>query len=115
MERNGGAYISFTDTYAVTFIIVSFYKYITAVKNKDYFISGLSAGIAFGFRISAVFGITAILISILHKNFTHAVKFIIGVISSVLVLASLLSFAGLHLQDFLTYGFIDNFRPRQPN
>lgn len=113
-KGTGGAYVSFTETYTVTFIVVSFYKHITAARGKDYFISGLFAGLAFGVRISAIFGIIAILISVLRRNFTYTILFLIGVLLSVTMLVSLLTFAGIHLHDFLTYGFIDNFGSGSP-
>jgi len=113
-KGTGGAYVSFTETYAVTFIIISFYKSITAQKGKAYFVSGLLAGVAFGFRISAVFGVGAILISILRKKFIPALLFLAGVASALLALTILLSLSGMHLHDFLTYGFSDNFGAGSP-
>jgi len=108
-KNTGGSYVSFTETYAVMFIIIAFYCYITALKKKDLFISGILAGFGLGFRLSACFGIIAIFISAMRKNISSAILFSIGVLAGATAVAIFLSLSGINLHDFLTYGFTENF------
>jgi len=108
-KSTDGIDVSLTQTYAVTFIIISFYCSITALKGKDFFIAGLIAGLGFGFRFSAGFGIAAIGIFVLRKNVGFGVLFFTGVITIIFVQTILLHLAGISFSDFLTYAFTDNF------
>lgn len=108
-KSTGGKLVSFTETYAITFIIVSFYKYLIAQKGKDYIISGLLAGVALGFRFSACFAILALLISLLRNNKTSAILFTLGILLSAWFLVALASFAGISFNDFIAYGFLNNY------
>ena len=73
----GGKYVSYTETYEVTFIILAFYKYVTAQYRKDYFICGFLAAIGFGFRLSAFFGIATLLIASFHKSRAYTLLFFV--------------------------------------
>ncbi|MDB5154792.1 MAG: hypothetical protein JWR54_3543, partial [Mucilaginibacter sp.] len=105
----GGRYVSFTETYGMLFIIIAVYKFITAQEKKDYFISGLLAAIGFGFRISAIWGIIAILTALLRKSRINALVFGAGITSAILLLAAIGFFAGINLHNVFTYGLADNF------
>lgn len=105
----GGKYVAFTETYEVMFIILSFYKYITAQTKKDFFFSGLLAGFGLGFRLSAVLAIVAIAISLLNKSRNSMLAFFIGVLSSIALLVAVCSFAGINVHDLFNYGLTDNF------
>jgi len=98
----GGKYVSFTETYAVTFILASVYYYITGTKS---FVSGLLAGIAIGWRISAVVGAAAIAVQ--RRN--ALLPFIAGVISGIGALLLLAMISGISLHDLYIYAFADNF------
>lgn len=108
-KMSGGKLVSFTETYATTFVIVSFYHCLRAEKNKHYFISGLLAGIGLAFRFSAIFGIAAIGITCLRRNIKAVLLFAGGMISACLVLALLAYAAGIHLSDIIYFGLTDNF------
>lgn len=108
-RTTGGKLVSFTETYATAFVIISFYKCFTAENNKHYFISGLVAGLGISCRFSAVFGTGAIFIMALRKNFKGALLLGAGVITGCLVMAGLIELLGIHVRDFLFYGFADNF------
>ncbi|MDB5023656.1 MAG: hypothetical protein JWP78_1411 [Mucilaginibacter sp.] len=105
----GGRYVSFTETYGMLFIIIAVYRYLTAEDKNDFFISGLLAGIGFGFRISVIWGILAIGISLLPKSRINALLFCAGIASGILVLAAIAFFAGIDLHHVFTYGLADNF------
>ena len=75
----GGKYVSYTETYEVTFIILAFYKSLTAQNKGDMFTSGLLAGIAIAFRLTAVFAVAAILIGCVRKNRSFIFPFCTGI------------------------------------
>ena len=110
-KSTDGASVSFTETYSVTFIIISFFYSLTSKKNKEFFISGLIAGLGLGFRFSAFFGIVAIFISSLRHDKSSAILFSLGVLSCVLITAALFLLAGINLHDFFRYALTDNFVP----
>ncbi|MGZ3749766.1 MAG: glycosyltransferase family 39 protein [Mucilaginibacter sp.] len=105
----GGRYVSFTETYGMLFIILAVYRYVTGQDNKDFFISGLFAGIGFAFRISAVWGIIAILFFAARKSKINALLFCAGVVSSVFLLTIIGAFAGIDVNSLVTYALADNF------
>ncbi len=110
----GGRYVAFTETYEVMFIILSFHGYITGQNKKDFFVSGLMAGLGLGFRLSALFGILAILSSLLRKNRKYALVFCTGISASIILLAAVAFLAGVDVNGFLTYGLADNFGSGSP-
>lgn len=113
-HATGGKYVSYTETYEVTFIIIAFYQFLTAESGKSFFISGLFAGLAFGFRITAIFVIVAILITSLRKGRINILMFIGGVISSIALLMLISFFSGIDLHNSFTYILADNFGSASP-
>jgi hypothetical protein len=105
----GGRYVAFTETYDILFIILAVYKYITAQEKKDFLISGLMAGIGLAFRLSALWGIIAILVAIVRKSRINALIFFAGILGSVFLLSMAGLIAGINIRDILTYGLADNF------
>jgi hypothetical protein len=105
----GGKLVSFTETYATTCIIIAFYQCLTAQKNKHYFISGLLAGLACCFRVSAVFGLLAVFITIIRRGFAASCVFMAGVLSGGLLLVALCWFTGIELAAFVHYAVTGNF------
>ena len=110
-KSTNGAAVSYTETYSMTFIIVSFFRSLTSKNNREFFISGLIAGFGFGFRFSAFFGIAAIFISLFRRNKGSSISFSLGVLSCLLLIAGLFSLAGINLHDFFRYALTDNFGP----
>jgi hypothetical protein len=110
-KSTDGASVSFTETYAVTCIIISFFYSLTLQNSKGFFMIGLIAGLGFGFRFSAFFGIAAIFISSFRRDKGSAIFFSLGVLACVLLIAVLFLLAGINLHDFLTYALMDNFGP----
>ncbi|MEP6950892.1 MAG: glycosyltransferase family 39 protein [Ginsengibacter sp.] len=110
-KSTDGASVSFTETYAITCIIISFFYGLTSQNRRGFFISGLIAGLGFGFRISAFLGIAAIFISSFRRGKNSAIFFLGGVLSCVALIAALFLFAGINLHDFLRYALTDNFGP----
>jgi hypothetical protein len=105
----GGRYVSFTETYDMVFIIIAVYKYITAQNKKDFFISGLMAGIALTFRLSAVWGILAISCALLARNRINIPVFVAGIFASIVLLVAIGFFAGIDVAGMITNGLVDNF------
>ncbi|MBS1526332.1 MAG: glycosyltransferase family 39 protein [Bacteroidetes bacterium] len=110
-HTTGGKYVSYTETYEVTLIIVAFYYALNATDRKEMFIGGLTAGIGFWFRITAAFGIVAIFIALLLKHRRKIIPFCAGVLSGILIIALICLLAGISFRDLLTYTIIDNFGP----
>jgi len=105
----GGRYVSFTETYQMLFIITAIYKYITAQNKKDYLISGLLAGIALAFRLTAIWGIIAILVAMVRRSRMNALVFCGGIAASIVLLLVLGFAAGIYPGDIFTFGLSDNF------
>jgi hypothetical protein len=104
-----GRYVSYTETYEVMFIILSFYFFLNAQNKKGFFISGFLAAIGLGFRLSAFFGIAALLISSVHKSRIFTIMFGLGLLTGVLFLGLIGALAGINLHDVFTYALADNF------
>jgi hypothetical protein len=110
-RSTGGKYVSYTETYAITAIIISVYFGIVSHKTNGSFIGGLFAGLGFGFRFSAIFGILPVFIFTFRKSRKSAFRFIMGILSSTALLILLAELAGIKMTDFLFYGLTDNFGP----
>ncbi len=120
-RATGGKHVSFTETYAITFLLFAAFNYLRyapgintqAIENvnerRSLFLSGLMAGIALGWRISAAFGISAILFHAMSKRKAAIVPFISGIIAAVVALGMLAMMTGIALQDIYLYAFAENF------
>ena len=104
-----GRYVSYTETYDVMFIIISFYFFLNAQNKNGFFISGFMAATGLCFRLSAFFSIAALFISSLHKTRIYTIMFCLGILSGILFLALIVFFAGINIHDVFTYAFADNF------
>ena len=105
----GGRYVSFTETYDMVFIIVAIYKFVTAQNKKDFFISGLMAGIGLIFRLSAVWGVIAISCALLRRNRISIPVFFLGIVASIALLLIIGFWAGIDIHSIITNGLVDNF------
>jgi len=108
-HATGGEYVSYTETYEVTFIIISFYKFITAQNKRDYIISGFVAAIGFGFRVSAIFGIITLFTALFRKSRSSVLPFCLGILSGTALLLIIALLAGINLHQLFTYTLADNF------
>lgn len=113
-HAGGGKYPSYTETYEVTFIIISVYYYFTAQTKTNYVVSGCMAGIGLGFRISAFFAIGALFISALRKSRVNALLFCGGILLSFGCLLLWAVMAGINLHTLYNYAFADNFNSGSP-
>jgi len=113
-HAGGGKYPSYTETYEVTFIIISVYYYLRAQTKSDYVISGCMAGIGLGCRISAFFAIGAVFISVLRKSRGNALLFCAGIVLSFGCLLLWAVMAGINIHALYTYAFADNFNSGSP-
>ena len=105
----GGKYVSYTETYSETFIIVAFYRFINAMAKTDTFISGFLAGIAFGFRLTASFAALALFFGCPRKGKLDFLMFCAGVLSGIVLLILIALIAGIDLHNIYTYMLADNF------
>ncbi len=108
-KSTGGKYVSYTETYAITAIIISIYYGIVSDRKNSSFVGGIAAGVGFAFRITAIFGIVPVLIHLFNKNWRLSLSFFAGVLTSIAGLVLLGQLVGIRLGDFLFYGFTDNF------
>ena len=108
-RSTGGKYVSYTETYAITAVILSIYFCIVQNKNQFAFIGGLFAGLGCGFRLSAIFGILPVFIFTFKKNPKSAFLFLLGIVTSASFLVILAGFAGIKMNELLFYGITDNF------
>ena len=108
-HSTGGKYVSYTETYAVTAIIMSVYFSMICQENKSAFIGGLWAGLGFGFRITAIFGMLPLFIFVLKRNRKSGILFLLGALTSVLLLILFARSAGIQLHNLVFYGILDNF------
>lgn len=106
-----GRYVSFTETYEVMCIIVSFYLLLTSKNKNGHFISGFIAAIGLGFRLSALFAIGALFIVSIRKNRRLAFVLCLGLLSGILTLALAGYLAGINFHDIFTNMLTDNFGP----
>lgn len=104
-----GKYPSLTETYAITLLLIAFYKYLVSIHRKDFFFSGMIAALALGFRITAIFGITAVCISGLRKNRVGQIIFCTGILTGICVLILLAIAAGIDPAEYLKFGVTENF------
>jgi hypothetical protein len=108
-QATGGKYVSYSESYEVAFTIIAFYLAIAAKNNSWFFSSGLLATIGFFFRVSGLFGMMAILISLLVVNRRKLPLFIAGVVAGFGLISLFLLLSGVRLHDFINYTFLDNF------
>jgi hypothetical protein len=113
-RSTGGKYVSYTETYAVTSIIISIYFSIACQENRLTFIGGLFAGLGFGFRLTAVFGILPMLIFTFYRDRKAGLFFLTGTMVSMGMLLVLAELAGIRISDFWFYGVVDNFGVGSP-
>jgi hypothetical protein len=105
----GGKYVSYTETYEVTFVILAFYKFLVAQNRRAILISGILAGIAIAFRLTAVFAAATILIGCFQKNRAFIIPFCIGIFSALGCLLMIAFFAGVDIPSMLNCMVVENF------
>lgn len=108
-RSTGGKYVSYTETYAMTFVIISIYYGMVCAGNRSAFIGGLFAGLGFGFRVTAAMGILPVILFIFRKSRRSGFFFLLGTAVSVGSLILLAVLVGIGIHDLLFYGVIDNF------
>lgn len=110
-HATGGKYVDFTETFEVMFLIIAVYHSLSAGSFKSWFVTGLWAGIALDFRITAAFGILAILLTGVQqrRSAVNQVALIAGVVAAIIAMLMFCLFTGIKINEFWTYGFADNF------
>ena len=103
-----GKYVSLTETYEVTALIVAAYCWMTAKNDRQLFVSGLFAALALAFRLTAVAGVLSIFIFSLLARRRYALYFMAGVLAGMAILAGAFRLAGIHLSEVWQYAFADN-------
>ncbi|AYL98893.1 ArnT family glycosyltransferase [Mucilaginibacter celer] len=109
-HATGSRFVAFTETYEVMLLLAAINRYLQAGKNTDLIWSGILAGLAADFRLSAVFVILALVIYMLsRKRFLDLAWFTAGVIMGVMVLLLLCVASGISIQNLSLNMFTDNF------
>ncbi|HEU4634072.1 MAG TPA: glycosyltransferase family 39 protein [Flavisolibacter sp.] len=108
-QVTAGKYTAVTETFEVTLVIISFYRYCTGQNKKDFFISGFLSGLGFAFRFSALFGALAIFIALARHNLKTGYYFVLGGLAAVCLFAAAIYISGINLNDFILYSLTDNF------
>ncbi len=113
-RATGGKDVSFTETYAIAFILGAIYASTFFRSDRYSFFGGLLAGFGLGFRLSASFGILPLLVVNFNRSRRTGFIFLLGILSGIafLLLSGLL--VGIHLNDYIFYGITDNFGPGSP-
>jgi hypothetical protein len=113
-RSTGGKDVSFTETYAIAFILGAIYLCICFENKRHVFFGGILAGFGLGFRLSAIFGILPLLVFNLGGGRRTGFIFLSGILSAVGLLLLSGFWAGIHPSDYIFYGFTDNFGPGSP-
>src|SRR5664279_906074 len=108
-HSSGGKYVSYTETYALTSIILAVYFSIVGDSNKNAFIGGLFAGLGLGFRLTAIFGILPLLLFTFKRNSKSGLVFLAGALSGTGILLVFAGIAGIQMTDLVFFGVVDNF------
>ena len=105
-----GKMVSLTQTYETTFLLISFYYYFLAQNKSQFFFSGLMAGLALGFRLTAALPLLVIPLALVHKKmFSQALVLLSGVFASSCLLLGIFYFLNVDMHSLLQYCFSDNF------
>ena len=105
----GGRYVSFTETYAVAFMIMAFYYALCFEKTSYFFLCGAMVAASVCFRVTGVFGCFVLCIFLVRKNYKILFPFLLGVASIIILFFAWLYFEKISIKDFIFYGFTDNF------
>ena len=105
----GGRYVSFTETYAVTFMIIAFYHAICCEKKTSFLISGVMAAVAICFRLTGIFGSFVLFLFLVRRDYKMLLPFLLGAASAILLFYTWLYFEKISITDFIIFGIADNF------
>jgi hypothetical protein len=108
-RSTGGQYVSYSESYSEFFTIVSFYYCLRSIKSTDYLLSGVFGALAVLFRLTAIFGVLAIFILLIKKRTKKIFIFCAAGLTISILIGLILIYSGIHIQDFILYGFKDNF------
>lgn len=108
-KTTGGNYVSFTETYAVMFVIIAFYHCTTANNLTKYSLAGILAGAGFAFRFSAIFSIAAIFFYVIRKDRKGSIIFTASVLVTTALIVALLAVCGVSPTALLHNALLDNF------
>ncbi|TSJ40594.1 hypothetical protein FO440_12655 [Mucilaginibacter corticis] len=104
-----GRYVSFTETYELTFVIISFYLSLSAKTIVRMFFCGVLLSVALMFRLSAFFAIVPLFIMAVRKGKTSAIAFSAGLVIAFFALILIGILAGIDPQAVYFYAIADNF------
>ena len=113
-HATNGKYVSLTETYEVTGIIVAVYLFLTTPKRAGFFLSGLAAAAGCAFRLTGLFGVAAMFLYSVRRRRLEGAIFGAGFVAGLVLFAGMALLAGIHLSDFFLYGFRDNFGANSP-
>jgi len=104
-----GRFVSLTETYEVTCMILAVYYFLLGRGNRDYLISGSLAGLGFAFRLTGIAGMAAIGLFSFQRGWKAVLYFTGGLVLCLVILAGAATLAGIHLSDCWQFAIADNF------
>jgi len=113
-RSTGGKYVSFTETYSIAFILGAIYTSMLFRSDRHIFFGGMLAGFGLGFRLSAIFGILPLFVFNFNRSRKTGIIFLLGIVTATGFLLLAGQWAGIHLNDYIFYGFTDNFGSGSP-
>jgi hypothetical protein len=109
-KSTDGKMVSLTQTYETSFLLISFCYYFIAQNKSQFFFSGVMAGLALGFRLTAALPLLVIPLALGHKKmFPQALVFLSGVLASIFFLLGMFYFLNVDMHALITYSLSDNF------
>lgn len=107
-----GKFVSQTQAYEITFLIIAFYYYLIVYRNKHIFLSGIMAGVAIVFKLTAVLPSLIIFLLLLYrKKIRTSFIYASGILSTIGLALVLFLLLGINLHDLFVYSLLDNFTP----
>ncbi len=109
-KSTDGKFVSQTQAYEITFLIIAYYYYFVASQNRHFFLSGIMAGIAILFKLTAALPSLIIFLILLESKkksdaFIYALSLLIIFCFGIGIFLLL----GINLHDLFFYSFLDNF------
>lgn len=113
-HATGGKYVSFTETYSITCVLVCIYFILKQNGKSNDFVAGLFSGFGLWFRIASVFSIPLVYIYLIRHRKQGIFYFTLGLVLAVSFIAIIFSLAGVAVSEYWFYGFTDNFGTGSP-
>jgi hypothetical protein len=106
-----GKYVSLTETYEVSALLVCACLWLTAKDRRALLVSGLFAALALAFRLTAIAGVSSIFIFAFLRRRDEWCWLMLGGIAGGAALTGAIWLAGISPAEVWHYSFLDNLTP----